>query len=177
MNASSSSIKPLTPTGGLIVAGIGLGLIGGGLIGGPGLSYGFGAGAAAGFGIAALVRPAIRRHFGQPSRFQAGALKAAITLELLAFLALGLYGHDWSFERLLLAVLVVVSAHFLIMTLSHGPMMFGLGAAGLGWLSLANLLLHLPLNQILVGDGALKFIFGAAMAAPMLSRLRTPEET
>ena len=99
---ASIIIKPPTPTGGLIVAGMGLGLIG---------------------GSGAQLRLRSRRdggvwdrgfcstrHFGQPCRFQADALKVAITLELLAFLALGRYGHDWSFERLLLAVLVVVSA-------------------------------------------------------------------
>ena len=57
-------------TGGLIVAGIGLGLLGGGLIGGSGLNYGFGAGAALGFTAAKVVRPTVQSRFGLPTAFQ-----------------------------------------------------------------------------------------------------------
>jgi len=85
---------PLTATGGLIVAGIGLGLLAGGLTGASGLSYGFGAGAALGFGAAALARPRARIAFGSPTLFQKRAMKVAIGAELLAFLALGVFAHD-----------------------------------------------------------------------------------
>lgn len=157
----------LTPTGGLIVGGIGIGLALSGLLGGAALNYGFGIGAAIGFGVAALARPALRSRFGEPSEAQTRALRWAIATELTAFAAVAALGHNWTFDQLLLSVLIVVSAHFLIMIRSHGPMMFGLGLAGLAWLAVATLALNATIGEALVGDGLIKLLFGGLMIRPI----------
>jgi hypothetical protein len=157
----------LTPTGGLIVGGIGIGMVLSGLLGGAALNYGFGIGAAIGFGGAALARPALRARFGEPSKAQARALRWAIATELTAFAAVAILGHNWTFDQLLVSVLIVVSAHFLIMMRSHGPMMVGLGLAGLAWLALAELGLNATIGQVLIGDGLIKLFFGGLMIRPI----------
>ena len=161
--ATSHSVTVMTPAGGLIVAGASVGPGLGGLLGGTAPNYGFGFGATIGFGGAALARPVLRARFGEPTAGQTLALRWAIATELTAFLAIALFGHAWTFGRLLLAVLVIVSAHFLVMTRSHGPMMLGLGLTGLMWLAVATLRLNATIGQILVGDGLIKFVFGAVM--------------
>lgn len=161
------TITAMTPSGGLIIAGIGLGLGLSGLLGGAALNYGFGIGAAIGFGGAAIARPALRARFGQPTAGQTRVLRWAIAMELTAFLAIALFGHAWTFNRLLLALLIVVSAHFLLMVRSHGPMMLGLGLTGVTWLAIAGIALNATIGQILIGDGLIKLLFGGMMIWPI----------
>jgi len=73
----------------------------------------------------------------------------------------------------LIAVLFVVSAHFLIMELSHGPAMLVLGGVGLAWLAVASLVLHAPIAETVIGDGLIKMLIGVCMAMPLYFRTRS----
>ncbi len=166
---------PMQPTGGGFLIGIGAGIaVGAGTVAATGALQTFlspmlaGAAAGAAFLIAARVWGSGR--FGRPSRSHVLAMLVAIALEIGVFWALAAGGwfNAWDGRTYMSVALGIVSAHFLVMRLSHGPPMLWLGVAGLAWIALADGL-RLPLAVLILGDGLLKLGVGAAMARPMFS--------
>lgn len=152
---------PLIRGGGLFLCCVGLGL----LLGwrSPRLWVPL---AVAGFvagGVASALSPALPPRLGAPSALQIGALVGAIVFEVAAIAYVVRRFQDDERTQIL-SVLLVVGAHFVIMGLSHGPLMALLGAASVAnaWAGL-RLLPHVALERFGVFDALLKIGFGLWM--------------
>jgi hypothetical protein len=96
----------------------------------------------AGFALGVLAICLLGSHLGHPrangTRLQLISLAAAITFEVAAFVLVMPRLSDRTGRPALLATLIIVGAHFLIMTPAFGPLIFWLGIACLinaacGW--------------------------------------------
>jgi hypothetical protein len=156
--------------GGVFLVAAGLGLVFGGLIGGPALPWGLALGLTIG-SIAIPVSIAFGpRRWGQrrPKRSHVIVLWTAIVLQLAIFFALARLGYFRQWDALTgwTVGLSIVALHFVPMRWSHGPLMLGLAIALLLWIGAAYVL-GLPLGSLITGDGMLKIVFGMLMAAPL----------
>lgn len=167
---ASNPAIPMRYGGGLFLCCVGAAIALGAVLGGdamaPLLIAGFVLGAIAIF----LVGPGVGRRYGRPTRRQVLLMIVAIMFQVAA---LGLLSWSTSSGALpgdaqfvWTAVVVIVAAHFLLMTWSFGAWIFHLGVAILLWAAFA-VTQHLELGAILLGDGLLKLGFGAIMAAPL----------
>lgn len=156
-------------SGGVLLMCVGIGLAAGAALGGNGISWGFALGFIAGFASLFVTRKLANARRGRPTPRETRILMAAIAAEMVAFVVLGQLGYfrpaNWLASWQL--ALAVVALHFIPMRWSHGPLMLGLAVALLLWVG-GCFALHLALQPMILGDGALKLAFGAAMAAPLL---------
>lgn len=155
--------------GGLFVACVGAALIAGAVLGERFLGYYLISGMLAGIAAILITRRSVAMRLGRPSGGQIGIFLFAVVFELAVFLLLGRAGYF--LDRSLLSIwqtgLAIVALHFLIMRWSHGPLMLLLAIAILIWIALC-ITASVSLVPMIVGDGALKILFGLIMAIPLL---------
>jgi uncharacterized membrane protein len=159
---------PMRYSGGLFVAIVGAGILIGAITGmmGYGLLGGFILGFVAARRSSAWVAP----YWGRPSTAQMRMMILAIGMEATLFAVIGTSGFFAHADRTVTweITLAIVGFHFLVMRFSHGKMMLVLAAAVLGWIALGGLVLHLPVQMLAAGDGAIKIAIGGWMAWPLL---------
>jgi len=166
MSTASQSIPsathpyPMVRSGGLFLALVGLGLIGGVLFSGDALvNYVvFFVGVALGLVALMFAGPL---SFGSPTRSQVAALVVAVVLEGVLLNIQGRMlprGTDESVRWLWISM--IVGAHFLPMAMSFGPRLLGLGSICIGSAVAGLLLPTVPYEAFALVDGFAKLAFG-----------------
>jgi hypothetical protein len=173
MTTVPAPVYPMRYGGGLFLCFVGATIALGALLGGNAMAPLLLGGLIAGTISIFVVRPMVARRYGRPTQKQIQLMIVAIALELAGFVALswltsnGALPHDPQF--IWTSVLVIVAAHFVLMTWSFSAWILYLALAILAWVACATAL-NLGLSAVLVGDGLLKLGFGATMAAPLYLR-------
>ena len=157
---SATHVYPMVRSGGLFLALVGLGLIGGVLFSGnaPVNYVVFFVGVA--LGVVALMF-AGPLSFGSPTRIQVAALVAAVALEVVLLNIQGRMlpqGTDESVRWLWISM--IVGVHFLPMAISFGPRLLALGAICIANAIVGLLLPAVPYEAFGLFDGFAKLAFG-----------------
>lgn len=169
MDASAlAETFPLMRGGGLFLVLIGLGIAVGGVL--PRLRiHALVAGAA--LGVVAMAVAGITKWsfdgIGYPAWWQWTALGVAALLEGW-LVSLVVRRYTFGSREFWLAMLFVVGAHFLVLTVSHGPICGLLAFFCMSNVALAWLLPSVKVDHVWTADGSLKVIGGALMVAVTL---------
>jgi hypothetical protein len=116
------------------------------------------------------LRKAAAARSGRPTRKQVQIVTGAIALEFSAIYLLSVSGilKGASFLTIWQVILGVVALHFIPMRWTHGPLILALAFTNLAWIGIC-VLAGLSIGPLFLGDGLLKIVFGAVMAALLLT--------